>query len=179
MRIFIAGAGITGCAAAMLLADAGHDVTVYEAVPEVSELGVGINLLPHAISVLDRLGLADQLEALGIATRELVYYNRHGQRIWAEPRGKYAGYPVPQISIHRGVLQMALFQAARARLGAGKVLTGHRFVGMDDQSPVTATFERPDCSRVEVAADLFVDADGIHSNAQRLRYHDKNMTPSP
>lgn len=175
MRICIAGAGITGCAAAMLLADAGHDVTVYEAVPEVSELGVGINLLPHAVSILDRLGLADTLEALGIATGELVYTNRHGQRIWGEPRGRFAGYPVPQISIHRGTLQVALFNAARKRLGADRVLTGHRLVAVDDQSPVTATFERPDGSRVAVEADILVGADGIHSTLRRLRYPDEGL----
>lgn len=175
MKITIAGGGITGCAAAMLLHQAGHDVTVYEAVPEVSELGVGINLLPHAVSILDRIGMAAVLEDLGIATRELVYYNRHGQRIWGEPRGRFAGYPVPQVSIHRGKLQMALFDAARARLGADKVITGHRLVAVDDQSPVAATFERGDGSQVQVISDVLVGADGIHSTLRRLRYPDEGL----
>jgi len=175
MRICIAGAGITGCAAAMLLAEAGHDVVVYEAVPEVTELGVGINVLPHAVSILDRLGLASKLEALGIATRELVYFNRHGQRIWGEARGKFAGYPVPQISIHRGVLQMALFGEARERLSADRILTDHRFIAVDGKSPATATFERSDGSRVNVEADIFVSAEGIHSTLRRLRYPDEGL----
>lgn len=38
-------------------------MTLYEAVAEVQPLGVGINLLRHALAVLDHLGLADQLEA--------------------------------------------------------------------------------------------------------------------
>ncbi|MDE2596671.1 MAG: flavin-dependent oxidoreductase [Sphingomonadales bacterium] len=175
MRIVIAGAGITGCAAAMLLAREGHDVRVFEAVPEVNELGVGINLLPHAVSILDRIGMADKLEALGVATRELVYYNRHGQRIWGEPRGRFAGYPVPQVSIHRGALQVALFKEAQAQLGAERVVTGHRLVAADDKSPVTATFERADGSRIEVEADILVGADGIHSTLRRLRYPDEGL----
>ncbi|HWU02967.1 MAG TPA: tryptophan 7-halogenase, partial [Novosphingobium sp.] len=130
MRIVISGGGITGCTAAMLLADAGHDVRVFEAVPQVAELGVGINLLPHAVSILDRLGLADHLAGLGVATQELVYFNRHGQRIWGEPRGRFAGYPVSQVSVHRGRLQVELFNAARARLGQERVLTGHRFISV-------------------------------------------------
>lgn len=175
MRIVIAGAGITGCAAALLLADQGHDVRVFEAVGEVNELGVGINLLPHAISILDRVGMADTLEQLGIATSELVYFNRHGQRIWGEPRGRFAGYPVPQVSIHRGKLQVALFRAAQARLGADRVVTGHRLVAVDDQSPVTATFERADGSQIAVEADILVGADGIHSTLRRLRYPDEGL----
>lgn len=175
MRIIIAGAGITGCAAAMLLAQEGHDVRVFEAVPEVNELGVGINLLPHAISILDRIGMASRLEALGVATSELVYYNRQGQRIWGEPRGRFAGYPVPQVSIHRGTLQVSLFREAQARLGEDRVLTGHRLVAVDDGSPVTATFERPDGSRVSVEADILVGADGIHSTLRRLRYPDEGL----
>ncbi len=175
MRICIAGAGITGCTVAILLADAGHDVTVYEAVPEVNELGVGINLLPHAVSILDRVGLADKLVAQGVATRELVYFNRHGQRIWGEPRGHFAGYPVPQVSLHRGKLQLTLLREAQARLGADRIVTGHRFVAIDNGQPVTATFERNDGSRIQAEADMFVSAEGIHSTLRRLRYPDEGL----
>ncbi|MCI3133323.1 NAD(P)-binding protein [Phenylobacterium aquaticum] len=85
MQVNIAGAGIGGLAAALALDAAGHEVTVYEAAPKILPLGVGINLLPHAAEVLDELGLIDALLARGVATRELVYFNRHGQRIWGEP----------------------------------------------------------------------------------------------
>jgi 2-polyprenyl-6-methoxyphenol hydroxylase-like FAD-dependent oxidoreductase len=119
--------------------------------------------------------MADTLEQLGIATSELVYFNRHGQRIWGEPRGRFAGYPVPQVSIHRGKLQVALFRAAQARLGADRVVTGHRLVAVDDQSPVTATFERADGSQIAVEADILVGADGIHSTLRRLRYPDEGL----
>jgi 5-methylphenazine-1-carboxylate 1-monooxygenase len=175
MKICIAGAGITGCVAGVLLKQAGHEVTVFEAVSELSQVGVGINLLPHAVSILDRVGLASTLENHGIATRELVYFNRHGQRIWGEPRGRFAGYPVPQISIHRGTLQMTLLEALRGALGDDHVFTGHRFVSVDGTSPVTAMFERTDGSTVATEADLFVAADGIHSTLRRLRYPDEGL----
>lgn len=138
--------------------------------PKVQQLGVGINLLPHAVAILDRLDLAGRLEALGIATSELVYHNRLGQRIWSEPRGRDAGYPVPQISIDRGALHLALFEEACRRLGPGRVLTGHRFVSVADRERPLATFERADGSRIEVDADIFVAADGIHSALRRQRY---------
>lgn len=175
MKITIAGAGIAGCVAGMLLADQGHDVQVFEAVPQLSPLGVGINVLPHAVSVLDRLGLADTLESRGIATGELVYYNRHGQRIWGEPRGRHAGYPVPQVSIHRGTLQMTLFDALRARLGEERIHTGHKLVSASDGSPATAIFGRPAGDTIAVESDLLIAADGIHSTLRRQRYPDEGL----
>jgi 5-methylphenazine-1-carboxylate 1-monooxygenase len=175
MKICIIGAGIGGCVAALMLAEQGHDVGIFEAVPELSPLGVGINLLPHAVSILDRLGLADRLEERGVATRELVYTNKYGQRIWGEPRGRFAGYPVPQISIHRGILQMELFDAAKAKLGADKIKTGHRFDTVDGDGPVTARFITDAGEVVSVEADLLIGADGIHSALRRLRYPDEGM----
>jgi hypothetical protein len=55
--------------------------------PEIRELGVGINTLPHAIKELAELGLLDRLDAVAIRTYELIYTNRFGQEIWREPRG--------------------------------------------------------------------------------------------
>lgn len=170
MKITISGAGIAGCVAAMLLAEEGHEVEVYEAVPQLAELGVGLNLLPHAVSVLDRLGLADRLEETGIATRELVYYNRHGQRIWGEPRGRFAGYPVPQISVHRGKLQMVLLHALEERIGKDEIHTGQRLVSAETGAPARATFERLDGTRNEVGSDLLIAAEGIHSALRGQRY---------
>jgi len=170
VKICIVGAGIGGCVAALSLAESGHDVEVYEAVQALSPLGVGINLLPHAVQVLERLGLSGSLESLGVATRELVYFNRHGQRIWGEPRGRFAGYPVPQISIHRGVLQMELLKAVQARLGMERVHTGHRFTAVEGDGPVRATFMNAGGVSVSVDADMLVGADGIHSRLRLQRY---------
>src|SRR5262245_14060870 len=115
-EIAIVGAGIGGLAAALSLHDAGFPVRVFESVHELRPLGVGINLLPHAVRELDELGLREPLEANGICCGELAYYTKRGQRIWAEPRGRAAGYRWPQISIHRGALQMLLFETAVERL---------------------------------------------------------------
>ena len=84
----------------------------------IRELGVGINVLPHAIAELAELGLLPRLDEVAIRTRELIYANRFGQEIWREPRGVDAGYKVPQFSIHRGRLQGVLREAVLERLAA-------------------------------------------------------------
>ena len=104
--LLLSGSAGGGLAAALSLHKAGIEVTVFEAVPEIRPLGVGINMLPHAVRELTELGLAEKLEETGIRTRELVYANRHGQQIWQEDRGVHAGYDWPQYSIARGALQM-------------------------------------------------------------------------
>ena len=132
MKIIIAGAGIGGLTAAMCLHRAGHDVQVYEAVSELRPLGVGINIQAGAVRILCNLGLEPALAATAIETRELRYANRHGQTIWADPRGRHAGLPWPQFSIHRGELQMILFNAAKEMLGAA---ASHALRSITTRSP--------------------------------------------
>ena len=177
-EIAIVGAGIGGLTAALSLADAGFSARVFESVPELRPLGVGINLLPHAVRELEELGLRPALEAAGIACSELAYYTKRGQRIWAEPRGLRAGYRWPQISIHRGVLQKLLLDAARARLGPERIELGAHLERFEAGagSGVRAWFaERGRGPRVTRAVDarLLVAADGIHSTARRALYPDE------
>ena len=96
METLIIGGGIGGLAAALSLYEAGIPCRVFEAAPEIRPLGVGINVLPHAVRELTELGLGEALAESGIPTAELVYANRHGQQIWQEPRGRNAGYHWPQ-----------------------------------------------------------------------------------
>lgn len=165
MKIVIAGAGIGGLTAAMCLHRAGFDVHVYEAVSELKPLGVGINIQAGAVRILSGLGLEPALAATGIETRELRYANRHGQTIWADPRGRHAGLPWPQFSIHRGELQMILFEGAQKMLGAGRIHFNRRIAGFEQRGQkVMARFADRDGGSAEtVEADLLIGADGIHS----------------
>ncbi len=178
MKIIIAGAGIGGLTAAMCLHRAGHDVQVYEAVSEMRPLGVGINIQAGAVRILCSLGLEPALAATAIETRELRYANRHGQTIWADPRGRHAGLPWPQFSIHRGELQMILVHAAREMLGADRIRMGRRIADFAQHgATVTARFADRDGAIVEEAtADLLIAADGIHS-AVRARYYPNEGPP--
>ena len=167
MRVAVMGGGIGGLAAALSLHAAGIDVDVYEAVAPLKPLGVGINLLPHAVRELSELGLAEPLAQLGIATEALVYANKFGQEIWREPRGLGAGYRWPQYSVHRGRLQMLLYETVLARLGHERVHLGKRAVRFDSgEKQATAVFEDGSAT----TADVIVGADGIHSAARVQHY---------
>lgn len=166
MKVAIIGGGIGGLTTALSLHAAGIECEIYESVVEICPLGVGINLLPHAVRELTELGLADALAASAIETERLIYANRFGQEIWSEPRGKGAGYNWPQFSIHRGALQMILLDAVRARLGTTRVRTGMQceWVGENAVSFRCGT---------HVEADVIVGADGIHSVVRAMQYEDE------
>src|SRR5215510_13003271 len=172
MKIVIAGAGIGGLTAAMCLKRAGFDVEVFEAVGELKPLGVGINIQAGAVRVLSSLGLEPALAKTAIETRELRYANRHGQTIWADPRGRHAALPWPQFSIHRGELQMILFEAARQMLGAGRIRLGERLTGFEQRgNKVHVHF-----AGNAVEADILIGADGIHS-AVRAQFYPNEGPP--
>ena len=166
MEVVIVGAGIGGLTLALSLHQAGVACRVFEAAPSIKPLGVGINLLPHAMRELGDLGLEPAIAARGIETKEVCFYNRFGQHIFTEPRGRFAQYDWPQYSIHRGDLQAALVQAVVERLGPDALVTGYRFIGADqDGSGVVARFQDPRSGKnlPSVQGDVLVGCDGIRS----------------
>ena len=170
MKIVIAGAGIGGLTAAMCLARAGFEVEIFEAVSELKPLGVGINIQAGSVRILE-----PALAATGIETRELRYANRHGQTIWADPRGRHAGLPWPQFSIHRGELQMILFHAAQKIVGADKIKFGRRIAGFEQANgKVLARFvDRDGRDAGQSTSDVLIGADGIHSAVRAHYYPDE------
>src|SRR3954468_1662601 len=129
MTVHIAGGGIGGVPFAPRPPQIGIPARVFESVPALRPLGVGINVLPHAVRELIELGLHDKLDAAGVRTRALAYFSKHGKPIWSEPRGLEAGYKWPQFSIHRGILQQILLDTAIERLGRDNILTSHHLTG--------------------------------------------------
>src|SRR5215470_5380322 len=166
----IVGAGIGGLTLALALHQANIPCRIYESAPEIRPIGVGINLLPHASKELAALGLESALAKAAITTTDATFFNRFGQLIYQEPLGRAAGYEHPQFSIHRGDLQMILFDAFVGRAGADKVVAGRHCAGVgQDDGGVTVNFADGASVRGRVA----IACDGIHSAIRKQFYPDE------
>jgi 2-polyprenyl-6-methoxyphenol hydroxylase-like FAD-dependent oxidoreductase len=113
MNIAIAGCGIAGGALAILLARAGHAVTVFERAPQPGPVGAALLLQPSGQSVLRELRLLEEIEAQSARLS--------GIEAWT-PRGwKFSDLKVARVlpgayalGVHRGVIFGALKTAALA-----------------------------------------------------------------
>ena len=178
LDIAIVGGGIAGLALALGLHRHGISVKVYEAAPQIAEIGVGITLLPHGMREIATLGLADEVLAAGIENRESAFFNRFGQKLFAEPRGKLAGYPQPEVGIHRGRLHGILLAAVRDRLGEGALVCDRQLVGLDqtDDDVMLHFKAMSDGSpQPSVTADVVIACDGVNSAVRRHFYPDETV----
>lgn len=171
--VIIVGAGIGGLTLALTLHRAGIPCRVYEAADAIRPVGVGVNLLPHAVRVLSDLGLQAALARVAVTTQEAAFFNRFGQLIYREALGRFAGFDWPQFSIHRGDLQAVLLEAFNARVGADRLHLGWRCVGADqDADGVAARFRRAgdDADLPLQRGAALVACDGIHSVIRKQFY---------
>lgn len=168
MTVIVAGGGIAGMTMALTCHELGLPVIVHESVSQLEPLGVGINLQPNAVRELYDLGLETQLNAIGVPAKEWALVGRNGNDVWAEPRGLDAGYLWPQFSVHRGRLQILLYEEVLSRLGAGAVITGSRLMSYESQDDkVQASFRSASGQVTTIEGSVLIGADGLHSAARR------------
>jgi 5-methylphenazine-1-carboxylate 1-monooxygenase len=175
-EVIIVGAGIGGLTLGLALHQAGIPCRIFESVPELKAIGVGINLLPHATKELAALGLEAALSKVAIETSDATFFNRFGQLIYQEPLGRAAGYDHPQFSIHRGDLQMVLVEAFRARAGHDRLITNRHCVGVEqDEAGVTVSFsDAPGGgSRFAARGRVAIACDGINSSIRKQFFPDE------
>lgn len=176
-EVLVVGGGIAGLTTALSLHAAGLGCRVVDRVRELTTVGVGINLQPHAVRELIELGLGRELGEIGVPISDFLLCDRFGSPIWQEPRGVAAGYRWPQYAVHRGALQMMLLRAVRERLGPDSVQTGLAFEDCTENSRgVSVRLRTRDGDTVTTETDVLVGADGLYS-AVRAHLHPDEGPP--
>jgi 5-methylphenazine-1-carboxylate 1-monooxygenase len=176
--IAIVGGGICGLKLALDLHQRGIACDVYERAPQIKELGVGITVLPHGMREFAALGLADKLVAQGIENQESCFFNRFGQLIYKEARGKLAGHAFAEVGLHRGRLHKTLHDAARERLGPDRIITDRDCVGVEqDETGATLHFRETSTGRsvAPVRALAVIACDGVNSTLRKSFYPDERL----
>lgn len=177
LDIAIIGAGPAGLVAALRLHQQGFRPTVYETVAELKPLGVGVDIKTIGTAELDDLGLLDAFQQISVDAEDSIFFNGHGQEIYAEKCGVHMGYLHEQRFVHRGILQMLFFDTVIERLGASAVVLGARVTGYaQDESGVTLNLEHRDGRTERVRHDGVIAADGIKS-AVRRQMHPNQADP--
>lgn len=110
LSLGIVGAGTGGPAAALLLARAGHAVTLLEQTADPGPVGAGILLQPSGLAVLERLGLRDAVVARGARIERLHGQTAGGRQVldlaYADLQPRLFG-----LGLHRGALFHELYGA--------------------------------------------------------------------
>ncbi|OUW34051.1 MAG: flavin-dependent oxidoreductase [Actinobacteria bacterium TMED172] len=177
MTVIVAGGGIAGMTMALTCHQLELPVIVHESVKTIEPLGVGINLQPNAVRELFELGLESDLAEIGIQAKEWALVGKNGNDVWSEPRGLDAGYRWPQYSVHRGHLQMMLYQQVLKRLGPKAVISDSRLKSYtNDNDQVLAHFVDSDGKDQKVEGSILVGADGLHSSV-RAQMHPNDGPP--
>lgn len=178
MEVAIAGGGIGGLSLALNLHKRGISCHVYETAPEIKELGVGITLLPHGMRELTELGVAEAIGRVGIENSESCFFNRYGQLLYKEPRGKLAGYNYPEYGIHRGKLHGILYDEARRVLGDDRIITNRQCLGVDQSDKGIELRMKETTSGAAlpaVKADIAIACDGINSMLRKQHYPNETV----
>jgi len=171
--IAIVGAGPAGLLTALRLHQHGIRPTIYEVVPELKPLGVGVDIKTVGTAEIDDLGLLEEFRAISVDAEDSIFFNHYGQEIYAEKCGVHMGYLHEQRFVHRGRLQMLFYEAVIDRLGAETVHLGVRVTGYSqDAEGVTLELVHED-GRTEVARHgAVIAADGIKSAVRKQMHPD-------
>jgi len=168
-KIIIIGGGIGGLCTAIALQNNGFDVTVYEKVKKLGEVGAGLTLWSNAIKVLRELGVADAVICAGSKVNSSQIRASNGAMLYDAHMGEMeAQYGEPVVAIHRAALHEILINA----LNPNTLKLGIGFIKFEqNEKDVTVYFDNGESD----TADLLIGADGVHSAVRRQMFPEINL----
>jgi salicylate hydroxylase len=176
LDVIIVGAGLSGLATAISIAQSGHRVTVFEAAKELAEVGAGLQLTPNCTRILQQWGLSDSLWAAGAEPTSLSVHSYKGSVLAHDgvfAKNMRRRYGAPFVDMHRVDLQRALYEQAQT-LGI-QFRLGEKVVDL------TLDVARPELvtqAGTRFVTDLVVAADGLWSRC-RSRFLGRDDPPMP
>lgn len=156
LNIIVCGAATGGCAAALMLARAGADVTLLERVAEPRAIGAGIAIAENGLAVLESLGLREEL-AVARAVTDVRIVDAAGRTLLA-PRGN----PPRVVMLRRATLQGMLLDAVSSESRIERRF-GTEVLRVTPGGDVAA---RTETGEFTIRGDLVIGADGVHSRVR-------------
>src|SRR6202012_1157545 len=132
--ILINGGGIAGPTLAFWLTRHGHAVTIAEQAPQLRTGGQAVDFRGPALTVLEKMGLLEQVKAGATQMGPLILVDRRGKEVGRLPAEVVSG----EVEMHWGTFTRILYEAVRDDVN---YRFGVRITAIDDHGQrVTATF---------------------------------------
>lgn len=161
-NVLISGASIAGTTLAYWLHRNGFAPTVVERAPSIREGGYKIDIRGAALTVVERMGLLDEIRRLRTDVRGASVVDATGRRVASMDGDTFGGREHGDAEILRGDLNRLLYE-----------LTSDQVEYLFDES-IASLAEVADGVDVTFAGgttrrfDLVIGADGLHSNTRAL-----------
>ena len=172
-KVTVIGAGLAGCLSAILLAQRGCRVNVYEYRSDPdransagpSQRSINLALSTRGITALSKAGLGDKVQECGVPMHGRCVHPIAG-RLQHQRYGHKGQF---LLSISRAELNSLLLEKCRATENLTLHFT-HKCIGVDLEK-ATAQFintsqHRPDLINVKVSSDFVIGADGTFSRVR-------------
>jgi salicylate hydroxylase len=170
-RIAIVGGGLAGAAAANALKTLGIKAELFEAAPELGEIGASVNTSPQAVKSLRAIGVGEKIAAVGHLSPGIYTRNMQtGEFLEFTDRKKIAEqYGAPYYSFHRADLMECLASG----LDRSAIHLGHRLDALEERNDsIVLSF----ANGVRVETEYLIGADGVRSVVRQALYGADNPT---